>query len=423
MSIAQKLYENGKITYMRTDSVMISKDYQDLIKRHIENRYDTENYKYYKASKRKVSIKGAQEAHECIRTTKVDDILNDKYTSDDHRLYNLIKKRTIISQMKEAEYDVLVIYLENKELDGYFRSIEKALKFDGYLRYMREEFQEENLKEIREKDIYEVKKCTSENKSSKNKLYYNEASLVKKLERSGIGRPSTYASIIETLYNRRYTETKSMEDKEEKIQIIEFNRNKIEEREIQRVRKGQKRCIQMTELGEKVLNYLLENFSGIINEDFTSQVERDLDRIMDGDIDWIEVIRKVYNSFIGDVKIQMSIEGKKKNNKYESFLVGVKNKKEVIIQNGPYGPYISYDKKNINLKYLLEKVEKDYKELTLEDIDDLLVYPMKLGSYKKKQMVIMKGPYGKYLKYNNKNYRIPQRNEYKKDECIEYIRE
>ena len=160
----------------------------------------------------------------------------------------------------------------------------------------------------------------------------------------------------------------------------------------------------------------------IINVEFTSLVENDLDRIANGEIEWISVVRKVYHSFIDTVHLQNQIKTMKTNSKYpEPIPLGKFNNKEVIIKIGPYGPYIHYNNKNSNLKYLLQKTDKKYTELTLEDIKDILLFPMKLGKYKKNDITINIGPYGKYLKYKNKNYKIPQKNNYTLDESLQWI--
>ena len=429
MTIAQKLYENGKITYMRTDSTHISNDYQRYIGEHIHTKYDTPNNSYYNPTYKGKKIKGAQEAHECIRTTKVDDNLNDKYSHDDHKLYRLIQKRTIISQMASAEYSVITIHLLNNETEsiGYFKCIHKVLTFDGYLRYTRDkvskdDFQAKTQLTLEMNDRYQMNTCICDNKCSPKPLHFNEASLVKKLEKTGIGRPSTYASIIDTLYNRGYTQTINQPDQKYTSKNYVLKENSIHEIDKENVKKGQKKCILLTDLGIQVLTYLLEHFSMIINVEFTSLVENDLDRIANGEIEWILVVQKVYHSFIDTVHLQNQIKTMKTNSKYpEPIPLGKFNNKEVIIKIGPYGPYIHYNNKNSNLKYLLQKTDKKYTELTLEDIKDILLFPMKLGKYKKNDITINIGPYGKYLKYKNKNYKIPQKNNYTLDESLQWI--
>ena len=158
----------------------------------------------------------------------------------------------------------------------------------------------------------------------------------------------------------------------------------------------------------------------LVNVEFTSLVELDLDRVSEGSLDWIEVVKKVYNSFYKDVEIQMKNKSIVKSNKnYEQINLGKYKKKDIIIKTGKYGPYISYNNKNYNLKYILEK--KELKSLKIEDIKDLIDYPMNIGKHDKKMITIHIGPYGKYMKYNNKNYRIPQKDKYELRELINLL--
>ena len=218
MSIAQKLYDNGKITYMRTDSVYISDEFKSNLEEHITNTFGRNYYKNYNSKKK---VKGAQEAHEAIRPTKLDTKLNDNYSPEDKKLYNLILKRTITSHMKEAIYDVLLITLTNLIIDEYgtFTGKLKSLKFDGYLKYDKKEDKQDNIEIYKEIKEYSLEEAICNNVEINPPQYYNESSIVKKLESSGIGRPSTYSNIINTLYTRDYTIIKDIE--EELKEIIE----------------------------------------------------------------------------------------------------------------------------------------------------------------------------------------------------------
>jgi len=414
MNIAQKLYENGKITYMRTDSTYISEDFQKTIQGKIVKDYSEEYYQKFNSKKKK--IKGAQEAHECIRPTDINHELSDKWEDHEKKLYNLIKKKTIISHMKPAIYDVLTIDLSNENLEpiGVFRGKYKTLKFEGYLIYTNRDIQREKRVGI-PSDNFTLDHCICKDIESQAPQYYNESTIVKKLESSGIGRPSTYASIIATVLNRKYTIVTTIPDKTINIDTILLNKeNKIIETKEEKKINKQKNRILLTDLGKTVLDYLVKHFSTIVNVEFTSLIEQDLDKVAEGSLDWVEVVRKVYNSFCSDVIIQM------KNNivaKRESDIILGKYKgKEVVIKEGKYGPYINYDGKNINLKYILKN--KDKKSLIIDDIKDLINFPMNLGKHEKKDVMIHIGPYGKYMKYNNKNIKIPQENDYILSECI-----
>ena len=425
MNIAQKLFENGKITYMRTDSTFISSDFQKTIKEKIEKDYSSKYYKQYNVKAKKV--KGAQEAHECIRPTDINHNLNEKWQDIEKKLYNLIKKKTIISHMQPALYNVLKIDLCNKNLEpiGIFRGKYKSLKFEGYLIYSNPEIQIEDKIEIPKDTIFTLEESICKDIESSPPQYYNESTIVKKLETSGIGRPSTYASIISTLYNRNYTILTDISEKEKQIDIVKLDKkDKITEgKEIKKISQ-QKNRILLTDLGKEVLEYLLKYFSNIINIQFTSQVEEDLDRIAEGKIEWVEVVRKVYNSFYKEVDIQMKIKVPKnkqnKQNKQNTDInLGDYKDCEVIIKEGKYGPYLNYKDKNTNLKYLLKK--KDKNSLVLEDLIQLIDYPMNLGKHNNKEVMIHIGPYGKYMKYNSKNIKIPQKDKYSLEDLIRLL--
>ena len=425
MNIAQKLYENGKITYMRTDSTNISSDFQAILCNHIKSNYGKE---YYLPKNSNKKVKGAQEAHECIRVTNLDYRLNDNYSEDDHKLYELIKKYTIISHMKYALYDNHIITLNNKEIldKGYFQGNIKSLLFDGYLRYNNDKL--EIIKELKNfpDKIYNLKSCNCEQVFSNPPGYLNESSIVKKLETSGIGRPSTYASLISTLYNRNYTEIKNIKGLKKEVKTFTLNsKNIIIEKTVHKKLPDQKFRILLTDLGKQVLEYLMTNFSMIININFTSLVEKDLDKVANGEIEWQNVVGKVYVSFKYVLNIQKSLTSKKiyknsKNNNKERVLGEYKDN-SVILKDGRYGPYISYKNKNHTLQYLLKNKKIDYDNIKLELVLDIIKYPLCLGKHKGSPIEICIGPYGKYMKYKNKNFRISQKEKYSLEECISKI--
>jgi len=421
MDIAQKLFENGKITYMRTDSTFISPDFQGSIKEKIKKDYSLDYYQKYSARSKKV--KGAQEAHECIRPTDINHELADKWLPTEQKLYNLIRKRTIISHMKPALYNVLTIDLCNRDLEpmGVFRGKYKSLKYEGYLIYSNPDIKIEPNIKIPKDTIFTLEESICKDIESSPPQYYNESTIVKKLETSGIGRPSTYASIISTLYNRNYTILTNIPEKEKQIDIVKLDKDdKITEAtEVKKIGE-QKNRILLTDLGKEVLEYLLKYFSHIINVEFTSLVEEDLDRIAEGLIVWQDVVRKVYNSFYKDVEVQMNIKSVNKiRGKSTDINLGEYKGKEAIIKEGKYGPYLNYDNKNINLKYILKK--KDKNSLKIKDLKDLIDYPMILGKHDNTEITIHIGPYGKYMKYNTKNYKIEQKKNYELEDLIRLL--
>ena len=420
MNIAQKLYENGKITYMRTDSMNISKEFQNELEIHISDQYGKDYY-YQRSVNKKV--KGAQEAHECIRVTKLNESLNNKYTDYDKKLYELIRKRTICSHMKPAIYDNLIYELSNKELNNdYFKGCYKVLMYDGYLKYSDSNLELKNKIEDLKDEIYNLETCLCSEVLTNPSQYPNESSIVKNLEKSGIGRPSTYASIIGTLYNRNYTEVKTIKGINRNKNLIELTKD---DKIIKSIKKeklsDQKKRIVLTDLGKKVLDYLMNHFSMIINIEFTSSVEKDLDKVAEGEIEWQSVVSKVYNSFKDSLEIQKSLVNSSNKKNSNDRDLGKFNDELVILKNGKFGPYVRYKNKNIGLSYFLKDNPTEYKNITLELIQDYIQYPLNLGKYQNHDILICIGPYGKYMKYNNKNYRIPQRDVYILEDCIRKI--
>ena len=424
MEIAQKLYENGKITYMRTDSSNVSKEFQGLIRSHIHETYGQEYYQYRKFGAKKV--RGAQEAHECIRVTKVNEKLNDRYTEYDRKLYNLIRKRTICAFMSSAVYDTLMIHLSNDETAslGYFIGKHRVLTFDGFLKYMGKQEVQEIHKDYPEDAIFTLKTALGKETTSNPPQYPNESSIVKKLEKSGIGRPSTYASIISTLYNRKYTEITDVTGftrKQRKILLCEDN--SIREETCKETSPLQKKRILLTDLGKQVLQYLLQNFSMIVNVNFTASIEDDLDLVAHGDLEWQYVVQKVYDSFYKDLQIQNAVKAvRSAKPKKFSKDIGEYEGDKVILREGQYGLYLSIGKRNVGLSNFLKNSEVKADDITLEIVKDIIPYPMYLGDYKKHPVNIHIGPYGKYMKYRNKNFRIPQKEKYTLEEVIGCIR-
>tara|TARA_R110002074_G_scaffold35018_3_gene95830 strand:+ start:55 stop:2103 length:2049 start_codon:yes stop_codon:yes gene_type:complete len=400
--IAQKLYVNGKITYIRTDSTFISEDFHENLKQNIKNNYGEEYYKKHMSNKK---IKGAQEAHEAIRPINLEEVLNDKYTECDKKLYNLILKRTIISNMKPAEYDTYMYNLTNKNIDKYgsFNGKEKFLIFKGYLVYDTDKkLDNVNVFKINDKLQLIESKCKLEEENPPQ--YLNESSIVKRLETTGIGRPSTYTSSVNTLYNRNYTEVKDIESQKKEREIITLDKNDninefIEEYTLPK----QKKRIIVTDLGKIVLKYLLTHFSNIINVEFTSNVESDLDKVSNGELNWNIVIKKIYDSFITIVNEQSKFRNLKRDEKVFS--------NKYTLNKGAYGFYIQDDERNnYNINYYLKYYKLSVNQLEDKHVKSLVKYPKKIGVYENKTVIMKLGPYGYYIDYNGKNYKVKHKN-------------
>jgi DNA topoisomerase-1 len=410
MSIAQKLYENGKITYMRTDSTFIAEDFTQTIKEHIILKFGDEYYKEFNSKKK---VKGAQEAHEAIRPTDINYKLSDSFTDFDKKLYNLILKRTIISNMQPAVYDVYEYILKNDTIKtGLFVGKQKFLEFPGFLDYSKKN-------EIEQSKPYKIDKICNLLKSVSNNIetnppqYLNESSIIKRLESSGVGRPSTYASIISTLYNRNYTEIKNIPETfkdQDTITLLDI----ITKKTIQvKVGKQSKR-VMVTDLGKTVLDYLLKHFSMIINIEFTSSVENDLDQVSNGNMDWNILIQKIYNSFISIVNEQMKFKNIKKIEK-----IYLKN---LVIKKGKYGDYLHDpdNHTNYNINNYLKYYKKKKENLSDNDIEEIIKYPKLLGEHDGSEILIVLGPHGYYMKYGKQNYKIKSKNSSLKT-CIQLL--
>ena len=404
MSMAQKLYEDGHITYMRTDSTYINGDFEKQLKLLITDKYSIKHY----MQKQKKKVKGAQEAHEAIRPTKLNMKLPDNYNDNEIKLYNLIVKRTIQAYMSPAIYNVLIIQFTNKysEKYGHFQSKQKEIEFKGFLEYTGLKLESTIQSDILIQDKFELVEALSEYISSKPPQYYNESMIVKQLESNGIGRPSTYSNIINTIYSRNYTEIKTIPNKQETINCIEYKGNQVNTTKKIINIPPQKSKIVLTPLGKQVLQYLETYFSDIINCQFTALVESDLDRISTGDLIWTDVVKKVYGMFSVIVDRQLKISSNTKNIEIMNT-INYKND-EILIINGQYSYYFSYKRKNYNVSNYLKWKSKKVSELNAQDIKTILMYPLKLEKYNNKDIIIYIGPYGYYLKYNNKNYRIHQ---------------
>tara|TARA_B100001094_G_C18193882_1_gene809219 strand:- start:1351 stop:3447 length:2097 start_codon:yes stop_codon:yes gene_type:complete len=416
MDIAQSLYENGHITYMRTDSTYISNEFREKIKDKISQEYGE---KYYGEPKSKKVI-GAQEAHEAVRNTS---LKKPNLTGNHLRLYELIYDRTIISHMKPAEYNVYRISLRNTTTNeiGFFRMKYPQLTFAGFKLYDNPKLKLDDTPHFDEN--YKLQKCQSVQKEDQNPPLYDEGSIVNLLEKTGIGRPSTYSSIVSTLDNRNYTIKKNIQGDDIEVATISMDsRGKIKEnRKVQKGKKYKDRIL-ITPLGYKVLKYLQDNFMNIIHKEFTIQVERDLDLIAEGKLDYVNVIRKVYDSFISTAQIQL--RNSNPNSNPNLIKLGSKKDKEIYIGNGKYGPYlhikISKDKvKNITIKKYMDLINKDIKGFTFEDAVHYLKYPKNITN----DISIHIGDNGYYMKNKYKNYTLDQTKNgiYDKEYCLSII--
>jgi DNA topoisomerase I len=405
MNIAQKLYENGKITYMRTDSTFISDDFKKSLYGNISKNYGKEYYMNKQCKK----VKGAQEAHEAIRPTNINDILSDGYKDCDKRLYELIKRITIMSHMQNAVFDILTLHISNDILIeyGYFVSKVKSLKFDGYLKYLGKDLERIELTTYQNIDTLKLKDAVCKYIQSNPPQYYNESTIVKKLENSGIGRPSTYANLIDTLYNRNYTVNQDITPTEKTQKCISLKKDTIDEYNETIKSTIQKKRIVVTDLGNLVNRYLYGVFPDMLNTDFTANVENDLDLVSNGSMDWYDVVKKIYDTFNPVILSQMKIGNTNNDVSSDKILFKYKNK-DVALKNGRYGEYLRYGTKNYNIQGYLKYKKIESEQISLDDFKILVVFPKKICKHKNIDICIHIGPYGYYMKYGKKNIKIDQ---------------
>jgi len=422
MMILQKLYEAGLITYMRTDSTLISEDILDEIEIMVNDDYGSEYSNKKQYSKKK---KNSQEAHEAIRPTdiklkKLEDYDGGDFNMDNYKVYNLIWRRTVASQMSQAKIDNLTInidiYDNDKKLESYFISKHQKVLFDGFTKLYKpfndDEENEDNTNkslninlkqnmELNMKSIYSVEKYTKPPHSR-----YTEASLIKRLDELGIGRPSTYSSMVTTVQDRKYVELKDKNGEEKKYNILKLLDDTIEESSEKTIIGGEKNKLIPTNIGNIVNTFLCEHFEIILNYNFTAKVEENLDLISQGKKNWVNVVREIYKSF-NDIVIKLngSIENKLDKNNYKRSLgVDPNTNFEVCTYIAKYGPVVQLrNTDDLNKSKFAPLKDIKIEDVTLDKALELLKYPYVWGKFKQKDVSVCKGKFGVYLKYNGKN--------------------
>lgn len=431
MDLAQKLYEGGYITYMRTDSVTLSEDCLKQCNDYIKNNFGD---KYYQYRQYENKSKNAQEAHEAIRPTDmIKEGPNDEKLL---RLYNLIWNRTIASQMKGAEYEITYVQIickdnNNKVLLEYFEGNIKRIKFDGYLVVYNdvneEDEKNDNIKLPILNTQLEYESIIGHQETSKPKGRYQEANLVKKLESLSIGRPSTYAAIISKIQDRGYVEKKDMEGVKIKLNSLILKDNKMSEMNKEVKIGAEKNKLVPTENGIKVVEFLENNFTKLMNYEFTALMEEALDDIADGKKNWINVLREFYNEFhpivekvMLDIKLEPIDNGRLLGQHPDRGL----NIYVTTTSKGNAVKMIEYTKTGKTIKNTFyASVNKPIEEVSLEEAIELFRYPCILGQYEEKDITICKGPYGLYIKYDEKNFPWKQNIDPTLDEAINMIAE
>jgi len=402
MRVAQNLYESGKITYMRTDSVNLSNMALAMAKEEIASRYGE---KYVKVRKYATKAKGAQEAHEAIRPTY---LTNDSVSgsSDETRLYNLIWKRTIASQMADAKLERTMAQIESTGAPDPFVASGEIITFDGFLKVYREGVDDENgeqdvsgmLPPMKKGDKPEAVKIEGKERFTKHPPRYTEASLVKKMEELGIGRPSTYAPTISTIINRGYVVKESRPSEKRKVTVFELIDDKITEKTLMENTGSEKAKLFPTDIGTLVNSFLVKYFSDILDYNFTATVEKEFDEIAEGKKQWNKIIKDFYGDFHKKVEDTQKNSGKFSGEK----LLGVdpESGKNVYVKIGRFGPIaqIGDTESEEKPKFAGLRKGQSIDTITLEEALKLFDFPRILGQYEGEDVSVAIGRFGPYVR-------------------------
>tara|TARA_B110001469_G_scaffold127277_1_gene147542 strand:+ start:236 stop:2719 length:2484 start_codon:yes stop_codon:yes gene_type:complete len=411
MSAAQRLYESGNITYMRTDSVNLSDDALKSAEAVISKNYGDE---YSRRKKYQNKNKGAQEAHEAIRPTNLEN-QEVNMESDQSKLYRLIWLRTIASQMSDANLERTTFKIGSNNYSDQFITKGEVIKFDGFLKvYIDGTDNEEDLNNsgilpaLSNGESLSNLKMIATEKFSRPPYRYSEAALVKKMEELGIGRPSTYAPTITTIQNRKYVVKGSFEGDEREYRELMLKNGSITSNKGTEISGSDKGKLVPTEVGIVVTDFLVNNFKDILNYNFTASVEQDFDKIANGDKEWTSVLKEFYSSFhpiVEDVQLNAARETGER-------VLGddPKTGRKVSVRLGKFGPMAQIGTVDEEEKPIFAGLLPDQKisKITLEQTLDLFKLPCYLGDFENEKIEANSGRFGPYVKHNNAFVSLPK---------------
>ena len=410
MTVAQRLYESGLITYMRTDSVNLSKEAQSAALRSISENYGEE---YAQARNFKSKNKGAQEAHEAIRPTDVTrSTISAEY--DQMRLYDLIWKRTIASQMSDAKLERTQLKIEADNHDQVFTAKGEVLKFDGFLKVYLEGVDEDEeeaegiLPPVEKGEQLNLKSLTSTQRFTRPPYRYTEASLVKKLEELGIGRPSTYAPTISTVQNRGYVAKGTIEGTPRQYKQWTLSGQEIKESELTEMVGSDKGKLVPTDIGMIVNDFLVTNFKNILDYSFTAQVEENFDAIAEGQEDWTKMIKGFYGDFHETVD-HVNTHAERESG--ERVLGEHPDSGRVVkVRLGKFGPIAQIGNAEDDEKPVFASLapEQQLDTITFEEALELFKLPKDLGEYEGEIITVNNGRYGPYVKFGSSFVSLPK---------------
>ncbi len=410
MTLAQRLYEAGHITYMRTDSVNLSKEAQNNIGNYIDAQYG-EAYKQLRSFKTK--NKGAQEAHEAIRPTNFNaNQLSLEY--DQARLYELIWKRTLASQMSDAKLERTQISINADQYKPQFIAKGEVIVFDGFLKVYMEGVDDEDeeiqgmLPKVKVGEQLSLQNIKSVQRFTRPPYRFSEAALVKKMEELGIGRPSTYAPTISTIQNRNYIQKGTSEGEERKYMELTLVDDQVSKQLLTEMVGADKGKLIPTDIGTIVNDFLVENFESILDFNFTAQVEQSFDDIASGTEDWTAMLKNFYTSF------HETVESVNENAQRESGerILGVdpKSGRAVKVRLGKFGPMAQIGEQEDEQKPVYASLgsTQQLETITFEEVMTLFELPKTIGDYQGEEVIVNNGRFGPYVKFKDKFISLPK---------------
>ena len=409
MQLAQRLYEAGLITYMRTDSVNLSKDAMEAAQAEIIRSYGKE---FSKPRTFVNKSKGAQEAHEAIRPTDMSRHTVD-IDRDQARLYDLIWKRTLASQMSDAQLERTNVKIEANNHSEVFTAAGEVIKFEGFLKVYLEgndeddEEQEGMLPAMKVNEKLQNNYITATERFSRAAARYTEASLVKKLEELGIGRPSTYAPTISTIINRSYVEKGTLEGQERNYSQLTLQAGKVSDKLLKENTGSDKGKLVPTDIGTIVTDFLVKNFGNILDYNFTAKVEQDFDEIAEGNLNWSKMMQEFYDKFHPNVKDVAENADRESGER----ILGKhpENGKTVLVRLGKFGPIAQIgDADDEEKKFASLRAEQNIGNINLEEALNLFLLPKNLGTYQGEEVEVAIGRYGPFVRFGKVFVSLPR---------------
>ena len=417
MMIAQRLYESGLITYMRTDSVNLSDLALGTAKEAI---FETYGEKYYKFRQYHTKSKGAQEAHEAIRPTYISNVEAGS-SSQEKKLYELIRKRTIACQMADAELERTTISVGISGQTERFVAVGEVISFEGFLQAYMESNDDEVEKEqengllppVKLHEVLSLKDIVATERFTQRPPRYTEASLVRRLEELGIGRPSTYAPTIQTIQNREYVVKGDKEGVERAYTVVSLSKGKIEEAEKTETVGADRNKLMPTDIGTVVNDFLMEYFPDVLDYNFTASVEKEFDSVAEGELVWTKAIDKFYKIFHPIVEATAAVKTEHKVGERE-LGIDPKSGNPVFVKIGRYGPVVQIgaahadDKEAPKPQFASLMKGQSIDTITLEEALKLFDLPRTVGEYEGKVMVAAVGRFGPFIRHDGKFVSIPK---------------